>query len=132
MTPDELQVLREKHQPMDDGDGGFYCNYCREEDNEEAWYGWAMGVEWPCDVIKVLDEVDRVMNAAEGYGVVVRAMVEQNSNETITELTTAKAEISEMRKLGWSEPNIARALNRLRIKNKDNKFWTEEQVREHF
>jgi len=59
-------------------------------------------------------------------------MTEQNSNETITELTTAKAEISEMRKLGWSEPNIARALNRLRIKNKDNKFWTEEQVREHF
>ena len=59
-------------------------------------------------------------------------MTEPNSNETITKLTTAKAEISEMRKLGWSELNIARALNRLRIKNKDNKFWTEEQVREHF
>jgi len=55
MTPTERQALREKHKPMDDGDGGFYCNYCREEDNGDAWYGLAMGVEWPCDVIKVLD-----------------------------------------------------------------------------
>jgi len=60
MTPDERQALREKHKPMDDGDGGFYCNYCREEDNGEAWYGWAMGVEWPCDVIKVLDATENL------------------------------------------------------------------------
>jgi hypothetical protein len=60
MTPEERQALREKHKPMDDGDGGFYCNYCREEDNGDAWYGWAMGVEWPCDVIKVLDAYEEL------------------------------------------------------------------------
>ena len=61
MTPDERQALREKHQPMDVGDGGFYCNYCRKECEEEAWYGWGMVVEYPCDVIKVLDAYESLI-----------------------------------------------------------------------
>jgi len=60
MTKDERQALREKHKPMGDGDGGLDCNYCREGDNGEAWYGWAMGVEWPCDVIKLLDATENL------------------------------------------------------------------------
>ena len=68
MTHDELKALREKHRSQNHTEG----DTCLEH--------------WSCDVIKVLDEFDRVMNAAEVYGLVVRAMTEQNSHETITEL----------------------------------------------
>ena len=70
MTPDERQALREKHVKCS-------CGY---------WCSAGCVGDYPCDVIKVLDEVERVLNAAEVYGVVVRAMVELNSHETITEL----------------------------------------------
>jgi len=78
MTPEERQALREKHGKFGFRENRTFCVFCLDDDG--------LDIPYPCDVIKVLDEVDRVMNAAEGYGVVVRAMVEQNSNETITEL----------------------------------------------
>jgi hypothetical protein len=79
MTPNELKALREKHRPCDLCEPDDDCLGCAECDIDD----------YPCDVIKALDEVDRVLNAAEVYGLVVRAMTEQNSHETITELTTS-------------------------------------------
>ena len=72
MTPAERQALREKHAPQD-GDPTNPCEFC-----------WPTA--YPCDVIKVLDEVDRVMNAAEVYGLMVEAWAGLNSDGTITEL----------------------------------------------
>ena len=76
MTPDERQALREKHARRWDENtprGEYQCFGCGR-------------VTYPCDVIKVLDEVDRVMNAAEVYGLMVEAWAGLNSHKTITEL----------------------------------------------
>jgi len=76
MTPAERQDLREKHARQWDRNtprGEYQCFGCGR-------------VAYPCDVIKVLDEVDRVMNAAEVYGLMVEAWAGLNSDGTITEL----------------------------------------------
>ena len=82
MTHEELLRLRNKHSACfaDTYKDHYVCQSCSSEDVSTRL------VYYPCDVIKALDEIDRVMNAAEVYGMVVRAMVEQNSHETITEL----------------------------------------------
>lgn len=48
MTPDERQALRETHAPME-CPSGQYCRRC----SSEIWE------DYPCDVIKVLDELER-------------------------------------------------------------------------
>ena len=78
MTAAERQALREKHGKFGFRDNRTFCVFCLDDDG--------LDIPYPCDVIKVLDEVDRVMNVAEVYGLMVRAITEQNSNETITEL----------------------------------------------
>ena len=55
MTKDERQALREKHQPcvdcyLCDGVGPLHCNECGLY---EYW------VDWPCDLIQVLDETEQ-------------------------------------------------------------------------
>jgi hypothetical protein len=82
VTHEELLRLRNKHSACfaDTYKDQYVCQSCSSEDVSTRL------VYYPCDVIKVLDELDRVMNAAEVYGMVVRAMTEQNSHETITEL----------------------------------------------
>ena len=74
MTPDEIKALREKHAKCS-------CGHCTSNECSAGCVG-----DYPCDVIKVLDEVDRVMNAAEVYGLMVEAWAGLNSDETITEL----------------------------------------------
>ena len=83
MTPAERQALREKHTPKflgayedgvkccyecHDNDQYFRCTLCINYINNDGPY--------PCDVIKVLDELDRVINAAEVYGVYAQMMAE--------------------------------------------------------
>lgn len=78
MTKDELKSLREKHARRWDEytpRGEYECFVCG-------------GVAYPCDVIKVLDEVDRVMTAAEVYGLTVKAMTEINTAEPYETLIT--------------------------------------------
>ena len=60
MTPDEIQALREKHQPVKWNHGFVTCDVCIQHD--EDYYP----VGYPCDVIKVLDawEAERTMNVA--------------------------------------------------------------------
>ena len=73
MTPEERQALRETHVKRAgiDGDGGltWFCRKCNF-------------VSFPCDVIKVLDKLDQVANAAEIYGITVRALVERDNERT--------------------------------------------------
>ena len=52
MTPDERQALREKHK-LADYDIEF-CDFCEYRLNGETY-----PVEYPCDVIKVLDAWER-------------------------------------------------------------------------
>ena len=83
MTDLERQALREKHTPLDYGDGSPpQCLGCDDNCIEGD------GIDWPCDVIKVLDEVDRVMTAAEVYGLTVKAMTEINTAEPYETLIT--------------------------------------------
>ena len=50
MTKEERQALREKHQPLNYGDGvPPQCLGCDDNCIEGD------GIDWPCDVIKVLD-----------------------------------------------------------------------------
>lgn len=66
MTPDELKALREKHHAYKPAElSSESCDWCD------------LG-EYPCDVIKALDEVDRIMNAAEVYGMLAQAMWDEN------------------------------------------------------
>ena len=65
MTPEERQALREKHREIFD-DYGSICDYCDKCGCGEYY------VEWPCDVIKVLDALDEadrraVANYERGY-----------------------------------------------------------------
>lgn len=61
MTPDEIQALREKHQPVKWNNGFMSCDVCTE-----IIEGHDYPVLYPCDVIKVLDawEAERTMNVA--------------------------------------------------------------------
>jgi len=53
MTPDERQALREKHKPLNYGDGvPPQCLGCDDNCIEGD------GIDWPCDVIKVLDATE--------------------------------------------------------------------------
>ena len=55
MTPDERQALREKHQPLNYGDGvPPQCLGCDDNCIEGD------GIDWPCDVIKVLDATENL------------------------------------------------------------------------
>jgi len=85
MTPEERQALREKHGKFGFRDNRTFCVFCLDDDG--------LDIPYPCDVIKVLDALDEAdrravanYEAAEGYRMVVRAMVGQNSHGTITEL----------------------------------------------
>jgi len=53
MTPEERQALREKHREIFD-DYGSICDYCDRCGCGEYY------VEWPCDVIKVLDATENL------------------------------------------------------------------------
>jgi len=99
MNHEELLRLRNKHSACfaDTYKDQYVCQSCSSEDASTRL------VFYPCDVIKALDEVDRVMNAAEVYGLVVRAMTEQNSHETITELPNC----DHVRELGFV-PEVGR------------------------
>ena len=68
MSPEERQALREKHHLYYEEDL-VECVACSTPEDS---------VEWPCDAIKVLDELDRVMNAAEVYGIAVKHLTERN------------------------------------------------------
>jgi hypothetical protein len=52
MTPDELQALREKHTYL-----GDYCGFCVKDGGYPA--------DYPCDVIKVLDKLDKATSYAK-------------------------------------------------------------------
>jgi len=67
MTKDELKSLREKHAECS-------CGHCTSNECSAGCVG-----DYPCDVIKVLDEVDRVMSAAEVYGLYVKYATEINT-----------------------------------------------------
>jgi len=54
MTEDERQALREKHREIFD-DYGSICDYCDRCGCGEYY------VEWPCDVIKVLDAYESLI-----------------------------------------------------------------------
>ena len=73
MTAEERQTLRDAHIKWaaidDDGELKWFCSKCNVED-------------FSCDVIKVLDELDQVANAAEIYGITVRALVERDNERT--------------------------------------------------
>jgi hypothetical protein len=92
MTPEERQALREKHRP---------CDLCEPDDGCLGCADCATDDDYPCDVIKVLDELDRVMNAAEIYGLTVKAMTEINTAEVyearITKALTELDHINTMR-----------------------------------
>jgi hypothetical protein len=59
MTPDERQALREKH--ADDGTGD--CFYCASWDFDEGGYR----VEYPCDVVKCLNQLDAIAMETTQY-----------------------------------------------------------------
>ena len=55
MTDLERQALREKHTPLDYGDGSPpQCLGCDDNCIEGD------GIDWPCDVIKVLDATENL------------------------------------------------------------------------
>ena len=84
MTPDERQALRDKHHL----DLGKYCNWC-----DSGPFG--KSVLWPCDVIKVLDELDRVANAAEIYGITIKHLTERNIESKVLAVIHAYDETAE-------------------------------------
>ena len=91
MNPEERQALREKHTPLDYGDGVQpECLGCDDGCYEGE------GIDWPCDVIKVLDELDRVMNAAEVYGLIaVKHLTERDIESKILAVIHAYDETPE-------------------------------------
>ena len=93
MTPEERQALREKHGKFGFRENRTFCVFCLDDDG--------LDIPYPCDVIKVLDELDRVMNAAEIYGLTVKAMTEINTADVyekrITKALDAINKINTMR-----------------------------------
>ena len=65
MTPEERQALREWHKPYDIN-GMEYCKGCRDNDTGYE----ADGPHYPCDVIQVLDALDKTW---KGLGVLADA-----------------------------------------------------------
>jgi len=93
MTAAERQALREKHGKFGFRENRTFCVFCLDDDG--------LDIPYPCDVIKVLDELDRVMNAAEIYGLTVKAMTEINTADVyekrITKALTELDHINTMR-----------------------------------
>jgi len=81
MTPEERQALREKHQPHPHTEWFPVCATCNTQS--------------PCDVSKVLDELDRVMNAAEVYGIAVKHLTERHIESKILAVIHAYDETPE-------------------------------------
>ena len=76
MTPEERQALREKHQRLIQCEG---CAGCHDEGSVSRaggkpqcdWPGECTAAYYPCDVIKVLDELEGLINHFdEHYGMV--------------------------------------------------------------
>jgi hypothetical protein len=67
MTPEERQALREKHKPYNGRYEGEWCSYC-EYFNVDS-NGWTVkynSIPYPCDIIKVLDWADEVLDELKG------------------------------------------------------------------
>ena len=67
VTPEERQALREKHRQQ---------SCCHDCDPHCVFRCVECDFPYPCDVIKVLDWADRVINAAEVYGVYAQMMAD--------------------------------------------------------
>ena len=85
MTPSEIKAMREKHHDWELHKG--YCIACWQR--------------IPCDTIKALDELDRVINVADIYGLTVKAMTEISTADVyekrITKALDAINKINTMR-----------------------------------
>jgi hypothetical protein len=81
MENNEREALRIKHCSADTQQGRHYCRRCLDP--------------YPCDVIKVLDELDQVANAAEIYGITVKHLTERNIESKVLAVIHAYDETAE-------------------------------------